>query len=180
MHKIELFGTLQKIDADQRVVSGYASTEAVDSAGEIVLKSAIRAALPDYLKWANIREMQANVAVGVAEDAFVDERGLYIVAKISDDGAWSKVRAGVYKGFSVGGKVLGRDPKSRKTITKISLHEISLVDRPRNTEARFDLWKAAGAPTIEDVLAALSVEERATILTKAALKLPISTAKWGI
>jgi HK97 family phage prohead protease len=141
---VHFYGDIQKVDAEQRMVWGYASTEAVDASGEVILKSAIEDALEDYLKWANIREMHGLSAVGTAEEATVDDKGLYIGAKVVDNAAWAKVQARVYRGFSVGGKTLARDPKNRKIITKIALHEISLVDRPQNPEARFDVWKAAG------------------------------------
>lgn len=139
----QLYGAIQKVDAEQRLVWGYASTEAKDTAGEIVRKSALEGALKDYLEWGNIREMHKASAVGVAEEATVDDKGLYLCAKVVDDAAWAKVQAGVYKGFSIGGKVLGRDTKSKNIITKLALREISLVDRPCNPEARFDVWKAA-------------------------------------
>jgi HK97 family phage prohead protease len=141
---MRLYGNIQKVDREQRVVMGYASTEAVDAAGEIVLKSAIEDALDDYLQFSNVREMHQLSAVGIAEEASVDDKGLYIAAKITDDVAWGKVTSGTYKGFSIGGKTLARDPKNKKIITKIALNEISLVDRPSNPEARFDVWKAAG------------------------------------
>ncbi|HYA07495.1 MAG TPA: HK97 family phage prohead protease [Xanthobacteraceae bacterium] len=142
---MRLYGTIQKVDADKRMVYGYASTEAVDASGEVILRSAIEGALEDYLEFANIREMHQLSAVGTAEEASVDDKGLYLAAHIVDDAAWAKVKAGVYKGFSVGGKVIERDPLNKKTITKVALHEISIVDRPQNPEARFDVWKAAGA-----------------------------------
>ena len=144
---MHLYGTIQKIDAEQRMVWGYASTEAKDGHGEIVLKSAIEGALDDYLEFANIREMHQLSAVGTAEEAFVDDKGMYVCAKVVDDGAWKKIQDKVYKGFSIGGKVLARDPDDKKIITKVRIDEISLVDRPSNPEARFDVWKAAGAST---------------------------------
>lgn len=143
---MRLYGTIQKVDAEQRLVSGYASTEDEDAHGEIVLKSAIEDALDHYLEFANLREMHQLSAVGTTEEASVDDKGLYISAKVVDDVAWGKVTSGVYKGFSIGGKVLARDPDNKKIITKILLTEISLVDRPSNPKARFDVWKAAGAP----------------------------------
>ena len=112
---MRLYGNIQKVDAEQRMVFGYASTEATDGHGETVLKSAIEAALDDYMEFANIREMHALSAVGVAEEASVDEKGLWIGAKIVDDVAWAKVTSGVYKGFSIGGKTLARDPTTRKS-----------------------------------------------------------------
>ena len=141
---MQFYGTIEKADAETRMVYGYASTEAVDASGEIILKSAVKGALEDYMKFANIREMHQLSAVGTAQEASVDEKGLYLAAHVVDDAAWAKVQSGVYKGFSVGGKVVARDAKNRKTITKIALHEISLVDRPQNPEATFDVWKAVG------------------------------------
>src|ERR1700681_4190282 len=101
---MRFYGNIQKVDTEQRMVFGYASTEASDMHGETVLKSAIEAALADYLEFANIREMHQLSAVGTTEEASVDDKGLYIAARIVDDVAWGKVTSGVYKGFSIGGK----------------------------------------------------------------------------
>lgn len=149
---MRFYGNIQKVDAEQRLVWGYASTEATDAQGETVLKGAIESALEDYMEFANLREMHQLSAVGTTEEASVDDKGLYIGAKVVDDVAWGKVTSGVYKGFSVGGKVLARDPKNKKTITKILLTEISLVDRPSNPEARFDVWKVAGSESVNDAV----------------------------
>jgi phage head maturation protease len=144
-----IFFEFQKADDEQRIVSGYASTEAVDMAGEIVSKQAIAEALNDFMKFGNVREMHVNSAAGVVEKAVVDEKGLYITAKVVDDSAWSKVKAGVYKGFSIGGRVLS---KVGNTITKLLLTEISLVDRPCNPEAVFDLYKMADSDMNEALI----------------------------
>src|SRR3954464_13690955 len=74
----------------------------------------------------------------------VSGRGLYLAARIIDDEAWEKVVQGVYKGFSIGGRVTARDPADRNVITGLALTEISVVDRPANPEAVFDCWKASG------------------------------------
>ena len=175
---MRFYGDIQKVDAEQRMVWGYASTETVDVVGETILKSAIEDALDDYMKWANIREMHQLSAVGTAEEATVDDKGLYIAAKIVDDAAWAKVEAGVYRAFSIGGKTLERDIYNKKKITKIRLDEISLVDRPSNPGARFDIWKAAGVhdresdktALIKDVLAGMSEQDRVMLLIRAASK----------
>ena len=143
---MRIYFPIAKVDADKREVWGYASTEARDDQGEIVRREALTVALGDYMKFANIREMHQLSAVGVAKEAGIDDKGLYIGAKIVDDQAWLKVIEGVYKGYSIGGGVTQRDPADYKTITGLVLNEISLVDRPANPEAVFDYWKAAGGP----------------------------------
>ncbi len=135
---------LSKADDEQRIVEGYASTEALDSQNEIVKREALERALPDWLKFGNIREMHQPSAVGVAVTAEHDDKGLKLCAKIVDPLAWEKVKAGVYKGFSIGGRVTNRDKANKSLITGLHLTEISLVDRPANPEALFDVWKADG------------------------------------
>jgi phage head maturation protease len=124
---MRLFAPIAKIDETQRLVFGYASTEMLDSQGEIVRKEAIEAALPDYMRFANIREMHQPSAVGVTREAELDDKGLHLAAKIVDDEAWHKVVEGVYKGFSIGGRVTKRDPDAKHVITGVDLLEISLV-----------------------------------------------------
>jgi HK97 family phage prohead protease len=141
---MRLFAEITKIDREQRLVCGYASTEALDSQGEVVRKEAIEAALPDYMRFANIREMHRPSAVGVAKEAEIDDKGLYLAARIIDDEAWRKVTEGVYKGFSIGGHVVERDKAQKNIITGVELLEISLVDRPANPEAVIELYKARG------------------------------------
>jgi HK97 family phage prohead protease len=143
---MKLFAPIAKIDESQRLVFGYASTETLDSQGEIVRKEAIEAALPDYMRFANIREMHQPSAVGVAREAELDDKGLHLAAKIVDDEAWQKVVEGVYKGFSIGGRVTARDPDAKHVITGVDLLEISLVDRPANPEAMIELFKAKPEP----------------------------------
>ena len=130
---------ISKRNDEARMVYGYASTEALDSQGERISLAALEQALPEYMRFANVREMHQQSAVGVTKEADVDDKGLYIGVKVVDAAAWTKVKEGVYQGFSIGGKSVA---KSRDTITELKLTEISLVDRPSNPEALFDLWKA--------------------------------------
>jgi phage head maturation protease len=140
---LQLYLPIAKLDRDQREVYGYASTEATDSQGEIVTKEALEAALPAYMRFANIREMHLPSAVGIAQEAVVDDKGLWLRACIVDDEAWRKVREGVYKGFSIGGAVTARAAEAPHIVTGLDLTEISLVDRPANPDAVFAVWKRA-------------------------------------
>ena len=138
MDKVNLYAPIEKTDEELRMVYGYASTEAIDSQGEIVEKEALAEALTDYMKYANIREMHQPSAVGKTKQANLDKKGLYISVKVVDDNAWKKVKEGVYNGFSIGGRVLQMVDNK---ITNLKLAEISLVDRPANPEAVFDVYK---------------------------------------
>jgi phage head maturation protease len=159
---MKLYAPIQKIDEAQRMVFGYASTETLDSQGEIVKREALEAALPEYMRFANIREMHQPSAVGVATDAELDDRGLHLAAHIVDRDAWDKVISGVYKGFSIGGSVIARDQAQKHVITGIRLSEISLVDRPANPEAIFTMFKA---DELDKIGARNSAADLATIQT---------------
>jgi hypothetical protein len=87
---MRFYWPIAKVDAEQRMVWGYASTEAADEQGETVTSGALAAALDDYMRFANIREMHQPSAIGVAKEAELDDKGLYLGAKIVDDGAWRK------------------------------------------------------------------------------------------
>ena len=147
---MRFYWPIAKVDAEQRMVWGYASTEAEDDQGETVTRAALSAALDDYMRFANIREMHRPSAVGVATEATIDDKGLYLGARIVDSDAWQKVVEGVYKGFSIGGRVTARDPADRSVITGLALTEISVVDRPANPEAVFDCWKLLAGRAAEE------------------------------
>jgi hypothetical protein len=148
---MKIFADIQKVDDELRLVYGYASTEALDSQKEVVKREAMEAALPAYMKFANVREMHKPSAVGIAHDAQIDDKGIYLTAKVVDQSAWEKVKAGVYKGFSIGGRATSRDPANRHIITGLDLTEISLVDRPANPEAVFDFYKVDDGDTTDEV-----------------------------
>ena len=140
-------------DDGSLTVEGVASAETVDATGETILASAMEAALPEFFAYGtgNLREMHQLSAAGTVDVAEVNGDGeTRISATVIDPVAILKIKSGVYKGFSVGGKVLARDPKDRKVITKIKLIEISLVDRPCCPEAKIEVWKADAEGTSMD------------------------------
>lgn len=149
---MQLYGEITKVEAQDDgaiKVVGVASTGAVDDADERVLPQAMKAALPAYMRFGALREMHGLSAAGATLSAQVDDDGATrIEALVVDPVAVKKVQMGVYRGFSIGGKVLARDPADRKIITKLKLNEISLVDRPCNPEAVIDMWKADLAPAM--------------------------------
>src|SRR6201993_1949515 len=147
---MRLYGAIQKVEPqdDGTVrVHGIASSEVVDDQGEIVRAAAMRAAMPDYMRFPALREMHQLSAAGTTLEAEVCEDGTTrIVAHVVDPVAVAKVRNQVYRGFSIGGRVPQREAGNPNNITGLVLNEISLVDRPANPEAIFDCWKAAMPP----------------------------------
>jgi hypothetical protein len=154
-----LFAPICKIDEEQRMVFGYATTPTRDQSGEVITLDAVKKALPEYLDWGCVRQMHQPSAVGTAVEATIDGKGLWFGAYVQDDQAWAKCKPtkladgtelpAVYKGFSVGGRITDRDPDDKRTVTGIDLVEISLVDRPCNPDARIDIVKADGAAPAE-------------------------------
>jgi len=138
--QIDLYLPFEKKNNEERTVEGFASTEALDCQNEVVKYTALEKALPDYMKFGNIREMHQASAVGKTVMAAVDKvkKGLWIKAKIVDKDAWEKVKEGVYNGFSIGGNVVS---KIGNAIEELRLVEISVVDRPANPEALFSVIK---------------------------------------
>lgn len=178
---MRLYAPLQKVaalDDGSIEVHGIASTKSTDHYGEIIKADAIREALPAYLEFPALREMHSLSAAGSTIDMEVGADNITrITAHVVDPVAVLKCKSGVYRGFSIGGKTLARDPKNSKVITKIRLDEVSLVDRPANANSKL-LLKAVAAPdresdktaVIRDVLAGMSEQDRAFALIKASHK----------
>lgn len=139
---MRFYGDIQRIDADDRMVWGYACTTERAADGLTVTLDAMRAALGPFMKFANIRAMHQPIAAGTVKEAKVDDVGIYAGAKIVDDNEWKKVEQGVYRGYSIGAKILSRDPDDSSVVTGLNIIEISLVDRPADPGAVFDVWRA--------------------------------------
>lgn len=146
------------------LVSGYASSEATDADGDVITAQAMQDALPDYMQYGNIRAMHnPQQAVGVALSATIDaEKRTNLTVHVVDKDAVQKIISGVYKGFSIGGRILERQGK---TITALELIEISLVDRPANPEARIVFYK--NDAVIKDASPISTTDESNAVLVEA-------------
>ena len=91
----KLYGAIQKVidQADGTIiVEGIASTEDVDSDGELVKATAMKAAIPDYMKFGAVREMHQPLAAGTALDIAGGDDGVTTIkAHIVDAEAIKKV-----------------------------------------------------------------------------------------
>lgn len=143
------FGVLfSKIDVENRVVSGFATLDNVDSHGDIVESAGSRRAFERFR--GGLREMHTNNAVGTLVDfesikkySMEDDTvydGIYVNARVSKGAqdTWEKVLDGTFKGFSIGGKINERvttyDDAGNPigVIRDYDLIELSLVDNPAN------------------------------------------------
>ena len=175
------FATFEKASPEQQIVVGYASSERVDGQNDIVDPEALNQALGDYMQWANLREMHQPKAVGKVlsatpirgtiqlKDGTKLTNPLRIICQIVDSDTWEKVKTGVLKGFSIGGKVLQASTnkmngKEVRRITGLQLHEISLVDRPANPDARIVLMKRDDSASTEDIIQKASAIDPSKIL----------------
>lgn len=160
-----------KVNAEKRIVAGFATLDNVDQADEVLDFNASQEA---FKKWAgNVREMHEKKAVGKAikieektltKDG-VTYNGIWVEARISKgaEDTWQKVLDGTLSGFSVGGGIqekqremvkLGDTEKEVWRITKYRLGELSLVDAPCNALASVCLFKSLdGHVEIQDVVA---------------------------
>lgn len=157
----------EELDDGTIKVWGFASSETEDSDGETITADAMKAALPDYLKWGAVREMHQAKAAGTAIEASVQDDGkTWFGAHVVDSEAVKKVKTGVYKGFSIGGKVTARDELNKAIIKGLKLIEVSLVDRPANPEAVLTMYKAETVDDPATDKAVSAVDELAELLDK--------------
>jgi hypothetical protein len=148
---------IQKVDAAKREVWGTIAVEQVDKSGEIF---DYHGSKPFFIEWSdqkkaesfgkskgNVREMHQLIAVGKLVDIQFDDatKSISVGAKIVDDLAWEKCEAGVYTGFSIGGKLVGKkqyDQQAGGTRYTVKPLEVSVVDDPCIPDATFEYVKA--------------------------------------
>lgn len=157
---------LTKVDAERRIVSGFATLDNIDKQNDVVTPEASMNAFSKFR--GNIREMHQPKAVGkmvaFKEDKYFDPetkkfyQGVYVSAYVSKgaEDTWQKVLDGTLTGFSIGGKMNkwddGYDEKSDSAIRIIKdydLVELSLVDSPANQFANIlSVEKVNGVDTV--------------------------------
>ena len=174
MKAVHAFLPISRVNDEQRTVEAYGFVnETVKGEGGIRLKrTSMEAATPDYMKWANIREMhRADSAVGTTSSVKWDEKGAHMTLRVTDDAAWEKVKSGVYKGLSVG---VIPEVMRGKDVEKCCWMETSLVDRPADPDAKITVFRADGFdPEAEHDVQQLGAVAEPSALTPA---LDIATA----
>ena len=148
-NQVTLTMPISKVDAEKRIVSGFATLDNIDKQGDRVLPEASEKAFANFR--GNIRLMHQPIPAGkmvsFRSDTFFDAEtqksysGVFVDAYISKgaDNIWEMVLDGTLTGFSIGGNIKDTeneyDPELEKTIRVIKdydLVELSLVDSPAN------------------------------------------------
>lgn len=156
-----IYAKIEKIYHDKQIVEGIISKATPDDDDDLIPQDVIKAAWPDYMSFANVREMHDPKAIGkILKFKFLEDGTVWVRAKIVDRDAWEKVKEGIYKGFSIGGRALAwikenLNGKEIRRITKMLLFEISLVDRPAHPDAKLLLWKGATVANHQKAIATL-------------------------
>lgn len=165
-----------KVDKAQRLVSGFATLDNVDTQDDVVLAEASRKAFERAR--GNIREMHQPLAVGrmvdFKEDEFYDSeakkfyRGIFVTARVSEgaEDTWKKVLDGTLTGFSIGGNIneasneFSKDAgKSVRIIKDYDLVELSLVDNPANQLANvLSIQKTATGNVVKGMAVETKIE----------------------
>ena len=133
---------------DSVTIEGYASTNDVDRHGDIVPASVWEAGIKNYLKNPVILAYhQHDEPVGRMTDHRVDEKGLYVKARISAaaEDVFNLVKDGVLTAFSIGFRIVDAEYNSALelfVVKELELHEISVVSVPANQNTLFSLSKA--------------------------------------
>lgn len=132
LQKSGLDVTIVKVDEDQRLVYGFASVtkhpngvEFLDTQNDVVDIGEIQQAAHRFISSSRaLGEVHKRKDAGTVVESLVIndevrkllqipagiEEGWFIVAKVTDERVWQKVKNGEYQGFSIGGKAI-REPE---------------------------------------------------------------------
>jgi len=146
----------QKINEEQRIVTGIATADNVDYEDDRISFSGSLKAFSNWI--GNIREMHSPLAVGKLVDykaVPVSYRGkVYNGIEVSvyiskgAEATWQKILDGTLRGFSIGGQSLDASmeydenlQRQVRVINEYVLGELSVVDNPCNPAGMFTMVK---------------------------------------
>ena len=143
----------EKQDDGTIKVYGKATDDSIDIDQQICDEEWLKEAMPHWFKTGgNIREQHSSIAAGVATDYEHKADGHYIEAHIVDPVSVKKIEAGVLKGFSIGirsPRVIRDAKASGGRIVGGQIVEVSVVDRPANSNAKMTIAKAVDGELVE-------------------------------
>lgn len=128
------------LSEENGIISGYASVfNVVDQHNDLIKANAFKSI--DHKKIKLLWQHKADEPIGIIEEIYEDQKGLFFKAKLLLDlpiakSAYNLIKAKAISGVSIGFKPLKFYYKDEtRVIEKIDLWEISLVTFPANKEA---------------------------------------------
>lgn len=110
-------------------------------------------AMPEWMKWGNVREQHSTIAAGVGKVLEQQGDDWFLKSHIVDPGSVAKVEAGVLTGYSIGvagGYKLVKDataPGGRVVDGMVA--EVSIVDRPCNPTCSIAIAKSVDGTLVK-------------------------------
>jgi HK97 family phage prohead protease/HK97 family phage major capsid protein len=136
-------------DEDQSImIEGYASTNDKDRHGDVVPAGVWEKGMQEYVKNPIILAYHNHtMPVGKMVEHKVDDRGLWIKAKISDAAGdvYKLIKKGILSAFSIGFRIKDAEYNTAAEVflvKDLELHEISVVSVPANQNTLFNLSKS--------------------------------------
>lgn len=151
LHLESAFKVKELPTADEQIdsiyIEGYASTNDIDRAGDVVPASVWEAGIQNYLKNPIIlAQHDHDDPIGRMVEHKIDPKGLWIKARISAAAEiFNLIKDGVVTAFSIGFRVLDAEYNSATelfVIKELELVEISVVSVPCNQNTIFTLSKS--------------------------------------
>lgn len=142
------------------LIEGYANTVDEDRVGDVIPMSTWKdpESLMNYQKNPIVLAFHDHKQpIGTAIELNVDSKGLWIKAKISsaNEYVYKAVKAGILKALSVGFRLKDieyDEDHDRWILTKLELHEISVVSVPCNQDSIFSLAKSLNHSDYMDLI----------------------------
>jgi HK97 family phage major capsid protein/HK97 family phage prohead protease len=151
--------TIKSVDAEQRILTGIATTPSTDSYGDVVEPDGAEYKLPLPLLW----QHDSRSPIGEVFAAKTTSEGIEVKARIMKtdtpgtvktrlDDAWESLKLGLVKGLSIGFRSI-EESYDKTTggfhFIKWAWHELSCVTIPANSDCTIQMIRAAsGAPPI--------------------------------
>jgi len=145
------------------LVRGKATGPDLDLDQQICDPTWLKASMPAWFEWGNVREMHQPIAAGVGTALEAQGDDWWLDSKCVDPNTATKIESGVLKGYSIGiknPKVIKDAAAPGGRIVGGDIVEVSYVDRPCNPTAKMAICKMVG-DAMEPVEAE-DAEEKAT------------------
>jgi hypothetical protein len=136
-----------KTEDGDLIVYGKATGPDLDLDEQICDPSWLREAMPEWMKFGNVREMHQPIAAGVGLELNAEGDDWYLKSQVVDTGTAKKIEAKALTGYSIGikGAKVVKDAVARGgRIVGGTIVEVSYVDRPCNPTAVAGIAKAVG------------------------------------